>query len=71
MNVTFTIRQVRMYRDKTGRETARAVGLTYNQYRFIERHPEKCSVTTAHLLSEYLDIPFNDFFYPPPTTLKV
>ncbi len=55
--------EARRLRGKTQEECAKALGVTVTTYRKLERRPELLKVRDLQILSDFLQIPIEDFLF--------
>lgn len=66
----FTLKQARLFADKTQRETAKYLGINVDTYRAIEKDPERATIYQAKALSAYFDISYDEIFFSDVSTLS-
>lgn len=63
--MSFTLRQARRYRDKTITDMADMLNISRTTYIRLEANPTNIKLSTALSISDYLDIPIDDFIFTP------
>ena len=59
----FTIKQARQYAGLTQAQMAEKLGITRSSYMYLEKHPDKTTITQAKAISDVTGIPLDDLFF--------
>lgn len=61
--MSFTIKQARLFADKTQQEMADFLGIHVQTYRKLEENPAKATVEQAQKISEITGISYDQIFF--------
>lgn len=65
-----TMRQARMMRGFSQEKVAKLMKIHVNTYRFIEKHPEKCTIGQGVVFSKLVELNLDEIFFSCNSTLS-
>lgn len=61
--MAFTVKQARMFRDKTQEQCATILGIHVQTYRKLEENPEEMTIKQASVFARFVDIAMADIIF--------
>lgn len=58
-----SLKHLRLVKDKTQEDLAKALGVHIQTYRKYEENPEELTIKQAKALSKILQVPYDDIFF--------